>query len=94
MTAIRLDSVSKTYDGRYPAVNDVSLNVADGEFMVLLGPSGCGKTTLLRMIAGLEEMTAGEMWFGRTLATDLSPKDRGVALVFQNGALYPNRTAR
>ncbi|MFI5706978.1 ABC transporter ATP-binding protein [Kribbella sp. NPDC051620] len=94
MTAIRLDSVSKTYDGKYPAVNDVSLNVADGEFMVLLGPSGCGKTTLLRMIAGLEEMSAGEVWFGRTLATDLSPKDRGVALVFQNGALYPNRTAR
>ncbi|NEA30547.1 ABC transporter ATP-binding protein [Streptomyces sp. SID13031] len=89
-----MDSVSKTYDGKYPAVNDVSLNVADGEFMVLLGPSGCGKTTLLRMIAGLEEVTAGDLWFGRTNGTELSPKDRGVALVFQNGALYPNRTAR
>jgi multiple sugar transport system ATP-binding protein len=94
MTAIRLDSVTKSYDGKYAAVNEVSLNVADGEFMVLLGPSGCGKTTLLRMIAGLEEVSAGELWFGRTLGTDLSPKDRGVALVFQNGALYPNRTAR
>lgn len=94
MTAIRLESISKVYDGRYPAVSDVSLNVADGEFMVLLGPSGCGKTTLLRMIAGLEEVTAGELWLGRTKATDLSPRDRGVALVFQNGALYPNRTAR
>lgn len=94
MTAIRLDSVSKSYDGRYAAVNEVSLDVAAGEFMVLLGPSGCGKTTLLRMIAGLEELTAGDLWLGRTKATDLPPKDRGVALVFQNGALYPNRTAR
>lgn len=94
MTGIRLDSVSKSYDGRYAAVNEVSLDVAAGEFMVLLGPSGCGKTTLLRMIAGLEEVSAGELWFGRTKATDLPPKERGVALVFQNGALYPNRTAR
>ncbi|GAA1587073.1 ABC transporter ATP-binding protein [Kribbella sancticallisti] len=94
MTAIRLDAVSKTYDGHYAAVNEVSLDVAAGEFMVLLGPSGCGKTTLLRMIAGLEDVSAGELWFGRTKATDLPPKERGVALVFQNGALYPNRTAR
>ncbi|WP_433004409.1 ABC transporter ATP-binding protein [Kribbella sp. CA-294648] len=94
MAGIRLDAVSKVYDGKYLAVDGVSLDVADGEFMVLLGPSGCGKTTLLRMIAGLEEVTGGELWFGRTLATGLAPKDRGVALVFQNGALYPNRTAR
>jgi len=94
MTGIRLDAVSKLYDGWFPAVSDVSLDVADGEFMVLLGPSGCGKTTLLRMIAGLEEVTTGDLWFGRDLGTDLSPKERGVALVFQNGALYPNRTAR
>ena len=94
MTAIRLDSVSKSYDGRYAAVNEVSLDVAAGEFMVLLGPSGCGKTTLLRMIAGLEEVSGGDLWLGRTKATDLPVKDRGVALVFQNGALYPNRTAR
>jgi multiple sugar transport system ATP-binding protein len=94
MAGIRLDAVSKVYDGKYLAVDGVSLDVGDGEFMVLLGPSGCGKTTLLRMIAGLEEITAGELWFGRTQATMLSPKERGVALVFQNGALYPNRTAR
>jgi multiple sugar transport system ATP-binding protein len=94
MTGIKLDSVSKTYDRLHLAVDNVSLDVAAGEFMVLLGPSGCGKTTLLRMIAGLEEVSAGELWLGRTKATDLSPRDRGVALVFQNGALYPNRTAR
>jgi multiple sugar transport system ATP-binding protein len=94
MTAIRLDAVSKVYEGEHLAVDDLSLDVADGEFMVLLGPSGCGKTTLLRMIAGLERVTAGEVWFGRTNGTRLAPKDRQVAMVFQNGALYPNRTAR
>jgi multiple sugar transport system ATP-binding protein len=94
VTRVKLDSVSKVYDGRYLAVNDVTLDIADGEFMVLLGPSGCGKTTLLRMIAGLEEITAGGLWLDRTDATRLSPRDRGVALVFQNGALYPNRSAR
>jgi multiple sugar transport system ATP-binding protein len=94
VTGIRLDSVSKVYDGGYLAVNELSLEVADGEFMVLLGPSGCGKTTVLRMIAGLEEVTAGQVWFGRTDGTGLTPKDRGVAMVFQNGALYPHRTAR
>ncbi|MEU4192384.1 ABC transporter ATP-binding protein [Kribbella sp. NPDC026611] len=94
MTGIRLDSVSKVYDSRHLAVDKVSLEVAAGEFMVLLGPSGCGKTTLLRMIAGLEELTDGELWLGRTRASGLAPKDRGIALVFQSGALYPNRTAR
>ena len=94
MTAIKLDSVSKVYDGRYLAVDRVSLEVADGECMVLLGPSGCGTTTLLRMIAGLEQLTAGKVWFGRSDITSLSPRDRGVALVFQSGALYQNRTAR
>ncbi len=94
MTGIRLDSVSKVYAGGHLAVDELSLEVADGEFMVLLGPSGCGKTTVLRMIAGLEEVTDGQVWFGRTEATPMTPKDRGVAMVFQNGALYPNRTAR
>ncbi|TDO46731.1 multiple sugar transport system ATP-binding protein [Kribbella sp. VKM Ac-2527] len=94
MTGIRLDSVSKVYNGGYLAVDQLSLEVADGEFMVLLGPSGCGKTTVLRMIAGLEEVTTGDVWFGRTKGTGLTPKDRCVAMVFQNGALYPNRTAR
>ncbi|GAA3085570.1 multiple sugar transport system ATP-binding protein [Kribbella aluminosa] len=94
MTGIRLDAVSKVYGGRHLAVDNVSLDVPAGEVMVLLGPSGCGKTTLLRMIAGLEELTGGDLWLGGSCATDLSPKDRGVAMVFQNGALYPNRTAR
>jgi multiple sugar transport system ATP-binding protein len=86
--------VSKVYDGGHLAVDELSLEVQDGEFMVLLGPSGCGKTTVLRMIAGLEDLTSGAVWFGRTEGTGLTPKDRGVAMVFQNGALYPNRTAR
>ncbi|WP_165547090.1 ABC transporter ATP-binding protein [Kribbella sindirgiensis] len=94
MTAIKLESVSKVYGGHHLAVDNVSLEIADGEFMVLLGPSGCGKTTMLRMIAGLEELTGGELWLDRTPAADLTPKDRGVAFVFQSGALYPNRTAR
>ncbi|WP_427889140.1 ABC transporter ATP-binding protein [Kribbella sp. GL6] len=94
MPGIRLDSVSKVFDGRHLAVDGVSLDIARGECMVLLGPSGCGKTTLLRMIAGLEVPTEGTLWFGRTEITDLPPKERGVALVFQNGALYPHRTAR
>jgi multiple sugar transport system ATP-binding protein len=94
MTAIRLDAVSKVYDGRHVAVDNLTLDIATGEVMVLLGPSGCGKTTLLRIIAGLEELTAGQVWLDRDEASDLTPKDRGVALVFQSGALYPNRTAR
>ena len=94
MPGIRLDSVSKVYDGDHLAVDELSLEVADGEFMVLLGPSGCGKSTVLRMIAGLERITAGDLWFGRTHANRLQPKDRGVAMVFENGALYPNRTVR
>ncbi|MDX3001814.1 ABC transporter ATP-binding protein [Kribbella solani] len=94
MTAIRLDGVSKVFEGEHLAVDDLSLDIADGEFLVLLGPSGCGKTTLLRMIAGLERVTAGDVWFGRTNGTQLAPRDRGVAMVFQTGALYPNRTVQ
>ncbi|HEY3563168.1 MAG TPA: ABC transporter ATP-binding protein [Kribbella sp.] len=94
MTAIRLDAVSKVFEGEHLAVDELSLEIGDGEFMVLLGPSGCGKTTLLRMIAGLERVTEGEVWFGRTKGTQLAPRERGVAMVFQTGALYPNRTAQ
>ena len=94
MTAIRLDAVSKVFEGEHLAVDELTLDIADGEFMVLLGPSGCGKTTLLRMIAGLERVTAGDVWFGRTNGTRLAPRERGVAMVFQTGALYPNRTVQ
>ncbi|MGW6196844.1 ABC transporter ATP-binding protein [Kribbella sp. NPDC055110] len=94
MTAIRLEAVSKVFEGEHLAVDELSLEIGDGEFMVLLGPSGCGKTTLLRMIAGLERVTAGEVWFGRTNGTRLAPRERGVAMVFQTGALYPNRTVQ
>ncbi|WP_427892340.1 ABC transporter ATP-binding protein [Kribbella sp. GL6] len=94
MTAIRLDAVSKVFEGEHVAVDELSLEIGDGEFMVLLGPSGCGKTTLLRMIAGLERVTEGEVWFGRTNGTNMAPRDRGVAMVFQTGALYPNRTVQ
>jgi multiple sugar transport system ATP-binding protein len=77
-----------------PAVKDVNLEVKDGEFLVLLGPSGCGKTTTLRMIAGLEKPTTGEIFIGDQLVNDLPPKDRDVAMVFQNYALYPHMTVR
>ncbi len=94
MSSIRLDSISKSYDGEHFAVSKFSLNVADGEFMVLLGPSGCGKSTVLRMMAGLEEITAGELYFNEVFANQIGARDRGVAMVFQSGALYPNRTVR
>ena len=74
------------------AVDDVSLEIGDGEFMVLVGPSGCGKSTLLRIVAGLEELTDGEVMIGDRIVTDLPPKDRDIAMVFQNYALYPHMT--
>jgi multiple sugar transport system ATP-binding protein len=77
-----------------PAVKDVNLKVADGEFLVLLGPSGCGKTTTLRMIAGLEKPTTGDVYIGDELVNDVPPKDRDIAMVFQNYALYPHMTVR
>ena len=91
MAEVRLTDVVKTY-GRYPAVDRVSLTVADGEFVALVGPSGCGKTTTLNLVAGLIELTAGEIRIGDRLVNDLDPKDRDVAMVFQNYALYPNKT--
>ena len=90
MARIVLDSVSKTFDKDVLAVNDVTMEIGDGEFMVLVGPSGCGKSTLLRIVAGLEEVTAGEVMIGERIVTDLPPKDRDVAMVFQNYALYPH----
>ena len=91
MAAIVLDHISKVF-GEVLAVDDVSLRVEDGEFMVLVGPSGCGKSTILRMIAGLEEVTAGEIEIGDQQVTDLEPKERDIAMVFQNYALYPHMT--
>jgi multiple sugar transport system ATP-binding protein len=92
MPGLRIDRVTKVYDGDVLAVDDVSLDVADGEFMVLVGPSGCGKSTLLRMIAGLERVTKGSVWIGDEDVTTLEPPDRDIAMVFQSYALYPHKT--
>src|SRR6476619_1048756 len=92
MAEIRLQRVSKVFDGGLVAVNDLSLTVGDGEFLVLVGPSGCGKSTLLRIIAGLEEPTVGRIFVGDREITDLEPKRRDFAMVFQNYALYPHMT--
>ncbi|MDI3298735.1 MAG: ABC transporter ATP-binding protein [Bacillota bacterium] len=89
MARVELRHVTKRF-GPVEAVRDVDLRVEDGEFMVLVGPSGCGKSTLLRMIAGLEEASEGEIWIGDRLVNELPPKDRDVAMVFQNYALYPH----
>jgi multiple sugar transport system ATP-binding protein len=94
MAAIDLDHVTKEFAGGVVAVDDVTLTVADGEFMVLVGPSGCGKSTLLRMIAGLEEITDGTISIGDVDVTDFEPPDRDIAMVFQNYALYPHMSVR
>jgi len=93
MARILLENVTKVFEGKVTAVHNFNLDVADGEFMVIVGPSGCGKTTTLRMIAGLEEMTSGNIYIGDSLVNDVSPKDRDVAMVFQNYALYPHMNA-
>ncbi|MGE2734260.1 ABC transporter ATP-binding protein [Mycolicibacterium vaccae] len=92
MAAITMRNIVKKYGDGYPAVNDVSLDIADGEFMILVGPSGCGKSTLLRMIVGLEDITSGDMRIGDKRVNDLAPRDRNLAMVFQNYALYPHLT--
>jgi multiple sugar transport system ATP-binding protein len=92
LAEIEYDSVSKVYDDGTQAVHDLDLNIADGELMVLVGPSGCGKTTALRMLAGLEEITDGEIRIGERVVNDLTPKDRDIAMVFQSYALYPHMT--
>jgi multiple sugar transport system ATP-binding protein len=94
MAQIVLDKVDKTYPGGMKAVDGLSLEIADGEFVVLVGPSGCGKTTVLRMIAGLEDVTGGTIRIGDRVMNKLAPKDRDIAMVFQNYALYPNMTVR
>ncbi len=92
MAEIVLDQVSKVYSGGVSGVSDLTLEIGDGEFMVLVGPSGCGKSTALRSIAGLEEITSGTISIGGRIVNDLPPKDRDIAMVFQNYALYPHMT--
>src|SRR5918996_2538831 len=90
MASIEMRNIVKQYGDGFPAVNDVSLEIADGEFMILVGPSGCGKSTLLRMIVGLEDITSGEIGIGGRRVNELAPRDRNLAMVFQNYALYPH----
>lgn len=91
MSSIRLDSLVKSY-GKNQVVHGIDLEIEDKEFVVLVGPSGCGKSTVLRMIAGLETITDGKIWIGDKMVNELSPKDRDIAMVFQNYALYPHLT--
>src|SRR3954471_13988240 len=94
MASIGFQNVWKRYADGFEAVKDVSFEVADGEFMILVGPSGCGKSTALRMIAGLEEISDGQLLVGDTVVNKVAPKDRDIAMVFQNYALYPHMTVR
>lgn len=92
MAAITMQNLVKKYDDGFPAVNDVSIDVADGEFLILVGPSGCGKSTLLRMVVGLEDITSGELLIDGERVNDKAPRDRNLSMVFQNYALYPHLT--
>jgi multiple sugar transport system ATP-binding protein len=92
VAAISIQHLTKRYADGFPAVNDVNLEIADGEFMILVGPSGCGKSTLLRMLVGLEDITEGDLMIGGTRVNDKAPRDRNLAMVFQNYALYPHLT--
>lgn len=92
MASVRLEHVKKVYDGGFVAVHDLSLEIHDKEFVVLVGPSGCGKSTTLRMVAGLEEVTSGTISIDGHVVNDVPPKDRDIAMVFQNYALYPHMT--
>ncbi|MGO6903947.1 ABC transporter ATP-binding protein [Rhizobium ruizarguesonis] len=94
MAGIELRNINKVYGNRFHALHDLSFDVRDGEFMVFVGPSGCGKSTALRMIAGLESITSGELRIGDRLINDVDPKDRDIAMVFQSYALYPHKTVR
>src|SRR5437763_6676327 len=92
MAEITMKNIVKRYGDGFQAVNDVSLDIADGEFMILVGPSGCGKSTLLRMIVGLEDITRGDMIIGGRRVNEKAPRQRNLAMVFQNYALYPHLT--
>src|ERR1700719_3134981 len=91
MAGVTLDHITKKY-GEVTAVNDLNIQIRDQEFLVLVGPSGCGKSTTLRMIAGLEEISGGDIRIGEQIVNDVPPKDRDIAMVFQNYALYPHMT--
>ena len=90
MGAIKISGAGKIYPDKTRALEDVSIEINDGEFVVLVGPSGCGKTTLLRMVAGLEDITEGEISIADKIVNEVAPKDRDIAMVFQNYALYPH----
>ncbi|HLZ96046.1 MAG TPA: ATP-binding cassette domain-containing protein, partial [Candidatus Dormibacteraeota bacterium] len=92
MASVTYDRVTKRFTGGTTAVKDLSLDIKDTEFMVLVGPSGCGKSTALRMLAGLEEITEGEIRIGDTVVNEMPPRDRDIAMVFQSYALYPHMT--
>lgn len=92
MAKVVLKKIQKVYENGFKAVHGIDLDIKDGEFMVFVGPSGCAKSTTLRMIAGLEEISGGEVYIGNKLVNDVAPKDRGIAMVFQNYALYPHMT--
>ncbi len=94
MAEVRLENVCKIYPGNVKAVDNVNLDIKDKEFLVLVGPSGCGKSTTLRMVAGLEEISSGKIYIGDRLVNDVPPKDRDIAMVFQNYALYPHMTVK
>src|ERR671913_570738 len=90
MAQVHLRGVKKTYDNKIEVIHGIDMEIADGEFIVIVGPSGCGKSTLLRMVAGLERITGGEVAIGDRVVNELEPKDRDIAMVFQNYALYPH----
>src|SRR5918992_543791 len=94
MAEIQFKEITKRYPDGFEAVKSVDLDIGDGEFMILVGPSGCGKSTALRMIAGLEDITEGDLIIGGERVNDLPPRDRDIAMVFQNYALYPHMTVR
>src|SRR5213082_2098799 len=92
MAQVHLRGVKKTYDNKVAVIHGIDMEIADGEFIVIVGPSGCGKSTLLRMVAGLERITGGQVAIGERVVNELEPKDRDIAMVFQNYALYPHMT--
>src|SRR5688572_31079055 len=92
MAQVHLRGVKKTFDNKIEVIHGIDMEIADGEFIVIVGPSGCGKSTLLRMVAGLERITGGEVAIDGRVVNQLEPKDRDIAMVFQNYALYPHMT--